>query len=140
MTTPSRRAGKSDAMPAVTLRFPGRLPNTALSTNARRTGRVWEQKKATDAERATAFTDIRRELNGKVFPPQPWHLSWTAHYPTLRAPDADSLASMLKVWQDVLVGEWCFNDGPQNIPSVTYNVELRSPDAPLMTLEIRRAK
>ena len=137
MTPPSRRGAMQNAMPAVTLRFPGRLPNTALSPNKRHQLHWRDQKKATDAERATAFTDIRRELNGKVFPPQPWHLSWTAHYPTLRAPDADSLASMLKVWQDVLVGEWCFNDGPQNIPSVSYAVVLRSPDAPLMTLEVR---
>ena len=127
-------------MTAVTLRFEGRLPNTALSPNARRRGKVWDQKKATDGERQVALTDIRRELTDRAVPPLPWELTWTVHYPTLKAPDWDAIPSMLKVWQDILALECNRNDGPSEIQGGTVRVVLRSPDAPLMTLEVRSVR
>ena len=117
------------------------LPDPDLSSNKRRT-RAWQaQARDTATERERAYAMLREATLWEPWDifPIPAALHWTIHWPKgTRARDADSLASMLKSWQDAMVDlGWLQNDSPKYVPTVSYTSVPSSPRGPGMELEIK---
>lgn len=122
------------------------LPDPDLSSNRRR-NRAWQAQArdtATERGRAAALLMVSKYETGESWDylPRSIRLDWTLHWPKgTRSRDADSLAAMLKPWQDAMIDlGWLVNDSPKYVPTVSYTSVPSSPKGPSMELEIRQVE
>lgn len=121
------------------------LPDLDLSANRRRSRHYMKQAKDTAIERQRAAVML---MEAKYETGEPWDflpwpisLSWCLYFPKgVRARDTDSLASLVKSWQDAMIDlQWLPNDSPRYVRRVSYESVPSSNKGPSMTLRIETA-